>query len=349
MDGFTYNGIHSSTFNCYYIPDESALFDTKADFEVYDSEPAWQHGGQYFGTRLKSRTFSLSCFFEDISQETKEKMMLWQDRKTSGLQVFDERPFVYYKVHPTKKLTGKIYQHQTPGYGITQYSGTFTITFTAYDPFGYQTEKCYEDYDMSGIHQYCGILEKNEMPKEPLPTDRSIMVYNCGTERCGAVIRIGGTAPNGQTITNMTNNNVCKLLTLPPESTYQELDSDAGTVKKIEGMNVTDAYEYHDEGYITLEPCGFNYDDITVSYEKDSNKIMSLDRTLDSSYVGKYLWLSGAWYRIISVLADGIVLNGRLKESGMEKVHFVTMNLQNITGADINLNKLEIDYRPKVL
>lgn len=173
LNGFTYNGIHSEALNCWYIPDATDNWFVSSDFEVMDQEVVGRSGGYWYGNRVKSRTFTLKMFFEDITQTGREKIRAWLDQKTSGELIFDDRPFVYYNVRPTKTVTGKIYTTRHEGYSNDTYSGTFTVTFTAYEPFGFLKYKSYTNYDNDGAGLYCGILEQGEMPTAPTAASRS--------------------------------------------------------------------------------------------------------------------------------------------------------------------------------
>lgn len=64
MNTFDYCGINSSTFGVYYVPDEAARFDDRADYEVYADTADWHDGGVYYGNTLKPREFTMSCYFE---------------------------------------------------------------------------------------------------------------------------------------------------------------------------------------------------------------------------------------------------------------------------------------------
>ena len=351
MTGFTYNGIHSSEFFCKYIPDSEAKFNDKADFEIMDEDIAWQDGGCYYGNRIQSREFKLECFFEDITAETKERMMQWQDRKTDGRLIFDERPYIYYNVRPSKKPTGKMYTTHHDGFLPDTYSGTQTITFKAYDPYGYMLYSAYDDIDIEGAQKYSGILHVSEMPTPPSTASKSFQLYNCGTETCNTVIRIAGTAPNGLVIKNKTNDQMCSILSLPAAPSYLEIDSQAGTVKTQ--SNTTDegtlAFELHDEGYITQEPCGQLWDAVTVSYSSGSKTVTLMTREADPSQVGKYIRLDDKWILISSVDGNTLTLNSAPTTSGAEKTRIVTMNDILITGDGFSLTKLEIEYVPRVL
>lgn len=58
MDGFTYNGIHSSAFGCCYIPNAADQGRDTAAYEVEDLEVAGRDGGYYVGNNVKPREFT---------------------------------------------------------------------------------------------------------------------------------------------------------------------------------------------------------------------------------------------------------------------------------------------------
>ena len=187
MDGFSYNGKHSGDFGVWYVPDPAVLWTPSPDFEVFDSEDGTRDGGSYYKNRVKKRVFTLACYYEDITIETREKIRAWLNRNTAGMLIFDERPFEYYIVHPTKIVPGKQYTQAGPWLQDT-ISGTMTITFTAYWPFGYMKYKSYNGTDLDNASAYCGILPDSKMPAAPTTSSRDFLVYNCGTEVCDTEI-----------------------------------------------------------------------------------------------------------------------------------------------------------------
>lgn len=57
MDGFSFAGIHSSTFGCYYHPDAKARGDGMPEYEVEELTPDGRDGGYYIGARVKPKVF----------------------------------------------------------------------------------------------------------------------------------------------------------------------------------------------------------------------------------------------------------------------------------------------------
>lgn len=344
MEGFSYNGIHCGRYSVGYAPDPSAYFNNNPTYSVYDEDTPWHDGGYYFGNKTDIREFELDCYFEDITIATRNKILQWLDKNTSGKLIFDSRPFVYYNVRPSKVITGKIYPS---GHGL--YSGTFKVYFKAYNPFGFLMYKSYDDIDTDGVTQYCGMIRTGEMPPVPKTTDSSFLIYNCGTEIADTVIKLAGSAPNGLTITNEANNNVCTLTSLPDKSDYVEINSANGVVKSISGNDSTIAFEFHGDGYIRLVPCGMLYMDVLASYLEGSNLVSIQNYDVHDSFVGKYIFLNNSWMEITSIIDEHtLTISSSMSQSGQEETKIATMNKITISGEQVSLSKLEIDYVPQI-
>ena len=139
MEGFSYCGIHCSKYNIGFIPDAKDRWFKSPSFTLYEEDVSGRDGGYYYGNNVKIRKFTLKCYFEEITRETREEIRNWLDRNTKGKLVFDERPFVYYNVRPSDVTSGEVYAILTPRGEV--YSGTFTATFSAYEPYGHLTSK----------------------------------------------------------------------------------------------------------------------------------------------------------------------------------------------------------------
>lgn len=276
MEGFSYCGTHCSEFGIRYIPSAENRMLNMPDFTQSEETVTNRDGSYYYGEQAKPREFTVECFFQGITMDTFERMTQWISRKTYGELIFDDRPFVYYMAKPMKKPSAKVYSFVGPS-GEQLYEGTITFYFKAFDPHGFMKYITYSGEDVDHAEEHCGIIEESMMPDAPDVTTRDFLVYNPGTEKCPMTIRIGGTAPNGLTIENLTNGDVCKIKSLPP-SGYLEIDGKAGKVSNLGAGFDGLAFEMHDEGYITLEPC--------VPY----SRILSpgnLNREWETFYIGE--------------------------------------------------------------
>ena len=292
---------------------------------------------------------SLKVYYEDITIETREQIRMWLDQNTMGEQVFDDKPFVSYRsVRPRKTVLGKLYTIRHDKDIQDLYSGTFTVDFSIYEPYGYLTYKSFENTDQDGAENYCGMLKTSEMPASPTIASRSFLIYNPGTQACDTLIRIGGTVGSGGvTIQNMTNGAICKLTSLP-SSGYLEIDSFHGAVTHVSGENYKLDFEYHDEGYLTLASYGQKLKNITVLTTAGSNSVTIVSNDTLPNLSGKFIRLNNQWKKITQ--ANGTKLTLAENASNTQRVitTITGMNEITITGTDLNLNKLEFDYYPVI-
>lgn len=251
MEGFTYNGIHCSAYNVYYVPDAEDKWFKDPEYEVAKKDVAWRNGGYFYGTYAKIRTFQLKCYFEEIDIATREKIRHWLGRNTSGKLVFDDKPFMFYNVRPSDIVPGKIYLDTNESY-----SGTFTIKFMAEEPFGYLNRK-------SGItddhaEEYCGIIATANMPADPTTSSTSFDVYNPGTEACGLNLKLAGSCSNPIRFFNERNNTRCVIESLPTNSLYLDINGDTGNCMVYISdpeIGADNGFAYHDRGFVRLDPC----------------------------------------------------------------------------------------------
>lgn len=255
MTGFSYNGVHCSTFGLVYVPSYDDLWVSNPEFDVYDKDVEWRHGGYWYGAKARKRTFTIKCLFEEIDIATREKIKQWVRRDSAGQLVFDDKPFVYWDVRPGKIPVGNWYMDNND-----THSGTVTLTFNCYDPFGHLTRK-YNTPSNTGVHDdgasdYCNLIMYDEMPADPVPTDTSFNVYNPGTEECGLTIEISGTTSNPFRFFNATNNTECVFESLPADGLHVKINGENGYVMtKMAGSDFGEnGYAYHDRGVVRLSP-----------------------------------------------------------------------------------------------
>ena len=271
MGGFTYRGIHSSTYHVEYVPDPADRWFENSDFDVYSTDVLWRHGGYYYGAKEKIRTITLNCWFDQITTKQREQIRKWLKRDTSGNLVLDELPFVYWKVVPGEPVTGEIYNDHKDLTMEDVYSGTFKITFIACDPFGYLTRKYNTGSEDDNANDYCDLLPQNQMPAAPTTSSTSFQVYNPGTEKCGLRIKVGGTATKTFRFFNTTNKSRCVLTGLPSSSLVLDIRGDTGLITTHAAgseANQEKNWAYHDGGFISLDP-GLN--SISIEEKTTSN------------------------------------------------------------------------------
>ena len=352
MKGFKYRGQHSSDMNVFYIPDALTRGSFQSEYDIIDSERAWQSGGEYFKARVKTKEFKLDCFYDQITYEQREKIIRWLDRRTYGELIFDERPWAAYFVRPTKFIEFKDYNQNSHSEEL--FSGTFTITFSAYDPFARLLYL--EDIDGQDPHAVIetGILPASFTPDTVSVSDTDFLVYNPGTELGHSVIRFAGsTGSSDFTIFNSTTGDKFTLRSGLTTDTgeYYEAFSKTGRVEKVTslGERVLD-FAFHNDGYLTFAPCFPIYRDTLVQTSTGSKIITSSKETFSLDMVGKYIFVDGKWRYIGKVNSETEAeLNTTVSNTGTETTNIVTMNYLTITKAsDATITKLEVECLPEV-
>ena len=279
----------------------------------------------------------------------REDIRRWLGHDTQGRLIFDERPFGYYNVAPSKPVTGKIYAESYPDSTETMYSGTFTITFDADDPFGYMLYTSYDDYDVDLATNYGNILATSMMPAAPQANDRLFLIYNPGDEKCGVTLHLSGSAPNGMILRNTLNGTSCELKELP-ENGVLTIDTESGLITNQYAGLTEYAFGCHNRGLISLDPCNIIRNEVTVVYTSGSNVIELPDLPSWIDPLGKYVWINRKWYRIASLNTDGTaVISASADASGIDVTKIVTMNQIQVEGDGVALTELSYEFTPRLL
>lgn len=364
MFGFTYNGIHSSQFGLYYTRTPEDKWFNDAEYDVYDTNVDWRHGGYYFDSKAKTRTFTLKCFFEEIDIATRQQIKQWLKRGVIGRLIFDDMPFVYWNVRPGKIPVGNWYLDN----GET-HSGTVTIVFNAYEPFGYLIRKSNTPSSPDdGAKDYCSLINDDEMPPLPTTSSTSFDIYNPGTETCGLSIRIQGSTENPFRFFNETNSTMCEFNSLPPGDAYISVDGESGYVLTyIDEAYPENGYAYHDKGIVRLEP-NRGYSKIPFVYLGLNGSTYAFE--LDGAYINKDLvnatmtidGLDNTYFNIISVnttinriycgkTGDGIP--GDTGRCSFKNVNHIVVqeyiNDQWTEPSTLSLSSIYINYNPRLL
>ena len=366
MGGFTYNGVHSSTFGVEYIPNAEARWWNGADYEIYQKKVSWKNGGYVYGSAANIRKIKMDCYFEEISIATREKIRRWLGRTTRGKLIFDERPFVYYTVIVGEVVPGKLYNDNNG-----TFSGTMTVTFIADEPFGYLMRKSNTGSENDHAEDYCGIISSSLMPSAPGTSTRIFDVYNPGTEACSMQIVLAGTCSNPIRFFNTRNKTECVISSLPANNLTLDINSeDTGMVKVYTGTNsgnYDNGFAYHDHGTIRLEPCetyenvdyvaalnGTMYELTVSGVDVTEDMVGGLVNFVNPSTL--YATVSS-----VNVAANKLICTlsgtGNILTSGtmrLSKMNHITIEEKNSNGAwvtptSLSLTRLAIDYQPRLL
>lgn len=353
-DGFSYRGVHCSAFGVGYIPGAKNRLLASASFSPIEETVTGKAGGYHYGSKVDIREFELPCFVEDVTIDMLERMLQWLGRDSYGKLIFDDRPEVYYMVSPSSIVVTEIYPEHEDCHGEDVYSGTLTIHFKAYEPFGCLDHATYADGEEDGAVKHCGILPESMTPMPYMTLARDslgmdILCYNPGTEMTDTILRIGGDTQEPITIENATTGDVCKIYSLPLAPDYLELDSGCGSVRQMPSKPDGFAFERHNYGFIRLAPCTPYHRDVYVSYSEGSNEIAFQDLILLEEDVGRYVFLGGEWRRIIYVSDQNhAVINVNMPSSGTESTAVVRMNEITVSGDMDKVTQFDIAFVPRV-
>ena len=352
MEGFTQNGIHSSEMKVYWTPDASERGDFFSEYETLDMERSWIPGGEYFHTRVSSKKKELECYYEQVTLAEREKILKWLDRRTSGKLIFDNRPYAAYFVRPSKKIEFKDYLQTVMGEKL--YSGTFTITFTAYNPFAellWETIDGHEDNEWAMMET--GLLKAEQMPQSVGTEDTTCLIYNPGTEIGHSIIRFAGKTGSGNLeIYNGATGDKCVIRNgfETAEGEHYELHSDTGRAFRVKDGFETLDFAFHDKGYITFAPYDAVDRNITVNAAAGERTIQSPSDEFKESMQGKYIWIDGDWKYISQATDSEMQVNTPVSNDvANAKAVVASMNFLTITKAsDAMVERLEIVCKAEV-
>lgn len=178
-----------------------------------------------------------------------------------------------------------------------------TIIFAAHEPFGKMTYSYLDGQDTDGAKNYCDILKAEQMPDAPSLTGGQCLIYNCGSENAPAVITLQGEAPKGIVIENKTNGTKCAITGLPYELPLR-IDGWDGSVAVGEDRKLE--FLYHEEGFISLAPCGLIGEAITAEAGERENIIRVSGAEADE-LIGAYIYINGEWVKMIGRQGDGSI------------------------------------------
>ena len=184
-----------------------------------------------------------------------------------------------------------------------------------------------------------GLLPAAMTPTLPDVSSTSFLLYNPGNVGDGMLIR------------NLTTGQRCKIVNLTDESllpgAHLDLDSKMGQTRIVLGDSRELAFAMHDEGYIELAPCTPFERSIAISHTEDSNIVTSEGLFLPHME-GQFLYLDG-WKKLRQITdAHSAILSDKAASSGTTAVPIVTMNEIEISGENLALTMLEVDYTPRV-
>lgn len=354
--GFTFCGTDIHTLGLEYAPDNAHTY-------VYGKSPAKVHeldydahdGGYFYGTSTAPKVFSLRCYFEEkhINEGVLTRIEQFFTPGRTGKQVFKKRPWIYYMATVTSLDTSL----------ITNYlNGIVTITQKAYYPYGQHEGTSLTDLDLNDpiIFHNSALLADDRTPAnyygsndEPLTEQTSILLYNGGTSPAAVAIELAGSVGKGVTIYNRATKQMCRFVALSKAVTsdvgkYIISDAINGKTVLTDGKTSQLSYQYHDYGFLNLEPAYPIYRNVHVVHGGNTEIYADEGTEFSKAMVGQYIYVNGRWMKIAAVPGPTtITVEGKTDVLGPSVTEIVNMNEIIITpDSEMELTRMNFIYRP---
>ena len=141
--GFYLDGIHSSTYGILRVSDGDRYKEGLIpEFEDREIELSGGSGSIYVNTQYKKTPFEINIAFEHLTEQQFRDMRKWLGGEKLHSFRFDERPYKTYwvKLESRPELEYVCFMEESDSVFKQEeriYKGEGTLSFVAYDPFGY--------------------------------------------------------------------------------------------------------------------------------------------------------------------------------------------------------------------
>lgn len=155
--GFTYNGVHSSTFNIIRTSDGDRYQEPlMPDLDSESVDIPGGDGAYYEGSNFKMKQIEIPIAFDNVTEMDKQRLRHWlyPDHNLHEL-IFDEHPYkkYYVKLSSAAELEDICFYERYERVngkrinGERVYKGEGTLQFDAYMPFSVEVDKRLEYYE----------------------------------------------------------------------------------------------------------------------------------------------------------------------------------------------------------
>ncbi len=350
--GFRFCGTDISVLGLEYVPDMKDTYvyagtQTQVSQEVFEGHD----GGYYYGMTKQPKEFTLRCIFQDkeITKGTIARIDGFFRRGRTGRLVFDTMRWLWYTATVINVDVSQLTNRK---------NGFITITMRAYYPFARHDylwiakDNMFDTY----ILENSGLLTKEQTPIttfENMTGHHEILLYNPGSERADVAIQLAGDAGEGVLITNKTTEQKCRMMAFNKAKTSEAgktiiCDSLNGKVVLTNGNEAERAFQYHDYGFLSLEPAFPILRSVGIKTEAGSKTAKVMTEEVTDSLIGKYAYVDGCWIKIARITAlNEIVLYEAALTTAAVNTNIVTMNEITVdVGAGGELTTLEFQYKP---
>lgn len=349
-NGFSFCGTHIEQLGLHYVPDSSVTYvhnfgEVSLQQQAFDGH----HGGYFYGTTVRPKTFELRCYFENsridegIIDDALSKFAIGK----SGKLIFDNRPWLWYTATVASVDTSNL---------INAWNGFITIAFKCYYPFG----RCPYKYLQADTPDQDKVLNRTMLNQELTPSTDIItqdtnfngqydfLLYNPGTCITSTIMKLSGNAGKGVTIYNKTTGQSCKFVSFSSGTTdYIVCDSMNGKVLQMKNGQLKINQLYHSKGYIDLAPASTVLRDIYVSGQAGSYQLSTF-ANVPYDCVGRHIYINGEWIKIKDVIEQHfIILEKAISQKIKDTTIIAQMNQLSLVYEDgASLTHLSFDYYP---
>lgn len=311
--GFTFNGIHTGEMGVDLVNRDESMRAINDGFTVQTDSVEGYDGEYYLGSKASPREFELKLYMEDATMGDMERIARWFQRDESGELVFDMQPWKGYWVRVTEPIAPLEYPRYDGKRKMFLYSGTMSVTLTAFQPYGYLLEDVVQEYPDVGsgkeaLEDATAILPSEIMPPRDflsISDGQEFLLINRGTAPAPLSVRVKGL--NG-TLT-FTHRESGKSFSIIGDGGEYLLDAEHGRTVEIMEDGESMAGSRHSGGYIRLRPGAPMLREVPVRL--DENIMTLMDGPMPEIHAGDSVYVGKKWTEIQGV--DGGTL--RLKDS----------------------------------
>ena len=178
--GFTFAGVHSSQFGLYSVSSGNRYGRyLSPTIKNITAENTGGNGTYFFGSQYTQQTFSFSMAFDSVTELELREIKQWLSNGVSSL-ILDELPYIEYyaKVSSSPQMNFLVFDDYLEDTSTSiedlyapsaapesiqrLYKGEMTISFIAYEPFGYSVNKWLDNYSSTSDDIKLQVINKNE-------------------------------------------------------------------------------------------------------------------------------------------------------------------------------------------
>lgn len=178
--GFTYNGVHSSTYNIVRTSSGSNRFekDLLPPQEERKASIVGKDGQYFFKSNYQPMNIKISFAYDNLTETQIRAMRQWLGDKNQHNLIMDEEPYKQYfvKVTGTPKLSYIAFDNADKTKRI--YKGEGDIEFIAYEPFAKHVHKTIDSYATATITTWAGCTTTQINYTDLTPIDAQLKVGN---------------------------------------------------------------------------------------------------------------------------------------------------------------------------